>query len=246
VEASSFEIRLARPDEEDACWEIEGECWPDFHAEQIENDFYDPELHVVAVSTDGTVLATGNAVPLAWDGDPAHLPAGGWAEVQHGWVAECESGAPVDARESARFASAVGISVRPGLQGGGIGAAMLAGLRGAAADAGYAALVAPVRPSAKFLMPDMSYAEYAQVRLATGEHFDPWIRLHERAGGRIVGVCERSFTMNGSHAEWQEWTGLKLPKQGRLLIKGGNGYLELANGSGLMVEGSIWLLHDLA
>lgn len=236
----AVEIRLARLEEEEACWEIEGQCWSEFHAEPIESDYYDPKLHVVAL-LGGRLIATGNAVPFDWDGQPEHLPAGGWGQVQRDWVARVESGRS----DHGRNACALGISILPEFQGRALGLPMLAALREQARLAGYEALAAPVRPSAKFRFPDLSYGDYAQLRLADGQHFDPWLRLHERAGGRIIAACEQSFRMRGSHADWEQWTGMRLPLEGRLLVTGGNEYLQLADGQGEIVEGSIWVLHTI-
>lgn len=237
-----YEVRGAFAADEEACWEVEAQCWSVFHAEATEEDYYDPDLHVVAVDSKGEIVATGNAVPFpAWDGQAESLAGFGWAQVQVDWRRAVEAGAVL----KSRYACAIGISVLPQARSSGLGLRMLEALRGAALRAGYEALAAPVRPSAKHLMPQLSYSEYAAVRLPDGRHFDPWLRLHERAGGRIVAVKEESFSMAGSHAEWEAWTGLSLPDEGELLVTGGNDYLRLKSGRGEMVEGSVWVLHSL-
>lgn len=237
----AYEVRPARADEEEACWDVEARCWSPFHAEAVEEDYYDPALHVVAV--DGQrIVATGNAVPFpAWDGDEGSLLGLGWADVQEQWRQAVEAGQPLEAR----YACAIGISVLPEARAGGLGFRMLVALRDSARAAGYESLAAPVRPSAKHRMPSLSYRDYALLRLPDGRHFDPWLRLHERGGGRIVGAREGSFFMRGSREEWEQWTGLALPEDGELLVDGGNDYLRLQAGRGEMVEGSIWVVHDL-
>jgi hypothetical protein len=237
---SGYEIRLARPEEEEACWEIESSAWSVFHVEATAEDYYDPALHVVAL-LDGQLVATGNAVPFPrWDGEEKSLEQIGWGDVQQDWCRLFESGEPPETR----FASAIGVSAIPGLRG--LGLPLLQALKDAASQAGYQTLAAPVRPTAKWRAPGLPYADYARLRLPDGRHFDPWLRVHERAGGQIVAVCERSFEMRGSRAEWQEWTGLELPESGRLMLEGANEPLLLADGQGSIVEGSVWVLHRLS
>lgn len=240
-----YVVRAALAADEEACWDVEAQCWSAFHAEATEEDYYDPAMHVVAVDSSGKIVATGNAVPFpAWDGREESLADFGWAQVQADWSRAVESGDSLEGLES-RYACAIGISVLPAVRSAGLGLRMLEALRAAAASAGYEALAAPVRPSAKHRMPQLSYREYAVVRLPDGRHFDPWLRLHERAGGKVVATKEDSFSMAGSHAEWEEWTGISLPVEGELLVAGGNDYLRLRSGRGEMVEGSIWVLHSL-
>jgi GNAT superfamily N-acetyltransferase len=254
--ALPYTIRAARPEDEEACWEVEARCWSVFHSEATEEDYYDPALHVVAVTAAGVVVATGNAVPFPrWSGDVAELAQIGWGDVQQDWrrlaerLAEGhaessdESPAESGAARTTRYACAIGISVLPEARG--LGLPMLSALRAAVAAAGYEALAAPVRPTQKWRMAGLSYADYAEVRLRDGSHFDPWLRLHERAGGRVVAVAERSFTMSGSQAQWEEWTRIRLPVEGQVLVEGGNEPLVLAGGRGEIVEGSVWVLHEL-
>lgn len=237
-----YEIRLARPDESDACEAIERQVWSTFHDQANGNIWidYDPELHVVAVDETGRVIATGDGCPFAWDGNPHSLPAGGWAEVIEQAYDLADQGAP-----KPEYACALGISILPDARGAGLGLKMLAGLRAAATAAGYKALAAPVRPTAAWRMPHLSMAEYSRVRLTDGRHFDPWIRVHEKAGGRIIGSCEDSITLSGTREQWEEWTGLRLPEQGFVIVEGANSYLTLGNGLGFLTEGSVWLLHEL-
>lgn len=235
-------VRLARPEDSEACEAIERAVWSTFH-DQAEGNIwidYDPELHVVAERADGTIVATGDACPFAWDGRPETLPYHGWAEVIERAYELRETNAPKPA-----FACALGISILPDARGTGLGLRMLSGLREAATAAGYKGLAAPVRPTEAWRMPHMTMAEFSRVRLPDGRHFDPWIRVHERAGGTIIGSCEDSITLQGSREQWEEWTGLRLPEQGFVLVDGANAYLTLGGGIGVLTEGSVWLLHEL-
>ena len=58
--------------------------------------------------------------------------------------------------------------------------------RQAAAAAGLASVIAPVRPTLKERYPLIPIERYVEWRRDDGSHFDPWIRVHERVGGEIV------------------------------------------------------------
>lgn len=38
--------------------------------------------------------------------------------------------------------------------------------------------------------------------------FDPWLRKHVRMGGKVVKIAPSSMVVEGSIAEWEEWTGV--------------------------------------
>jgi hypothetical protein len=109
--------------------------------------------------------------------------------------------------------SAVEISIKPGLQGTGLSAKMLAAMRANAARLGFTELLAPVRPNGK-QDPDVPMSEYAYRVREDGLPVDPWLRVHVRAGGRIEKVAPRSMVIPGTLTEWREWTGLPFDKPG--------------------------------
>jgi hypothetical protein len=104
--------------------------------------------------------------------------------------------------------SALEITVRTDLQGTGLSGTMLAAMRDNAARLGFEHLVAPVRPNRKHLVPDMPIEEYTGLVRKDGLPQDPWLRVHVRAGGRIVGTCKRAMVNPGTLEEWRSWTGL--------------------------------------
>jgi GNAT superfamily N-acetyltransferase len=234
----TYTIRLARPDEDASCTTLEDDVWAAFHGAPDGSLFigYDPALHVVALDPDGRIVATGDAVGFDWDGNPEHLPARGWQQV----IRAAAHGFPV----KPAYACALGITVAADARGHGLGSRMVHALKQAALDAGYGALAAPVRPTEKWRMPELGAAAYAQIRLSDGRLFDPWLRIHEQAGGQQIGVCEHSLDIAAPRVDWQRWTGLRLPENGQLLIDGAVGYLTLRDGQGTLAEPSVWYLHN--
>lgn len=124
---------------------------------------------------------------------------------------------------------------------------MVAALKDAAAAAGVPALIAPVRPMLKHRYPLIPMAEYAGWRTGSGQVFDPWLCLHLTAGATVARVAERSMTVTGSVAEWQEWTGLELPGSGQHVVPGALAPLsvDLAADLGTYVEPNVWMVHPL-
>lgn len=234
---ADYEIRLCRADEEDASWEVERQVWAPFNwqADGSIGVDYDPNLHLVASDGSGLV-ATIDAQGMDWDGDSSTLPAGGWTAL----VMRARDGF----ESQPDWAFAVGASILPGQQSRGLAGRMLGELRDLALSLGYKGLVAPVRPTGRSRMPHLDIHEYRDVRLPDGRHIDPWVRVHEGVGGRIIGCCEDSAVFGGTRAQWEEWSGMRLPDDGDILVDGAQGWLELISGYGVLREDSLWLLHD--
>jgi hypothetical protein len=49
---------------------------------------------------------------------------------------------------------------------------------------------------------------------------DPWLRVHVRAGGRIVGTRKRAMVIPGLLDEWRSWTGLPFDVSGPVVVPG--------------------------
>ncbi|HVW90854.1 MAG TPA: hypothetical protein VHC01_15445 [Gaiellaceae bacterium] len=136
---------------------------------------------------------------------------------------------------------ALAIVVAPEHQGTGLSSRMLAHMRSLAAP--FGTLVAPVRPTRKADAPHMPIEKYAALRRDDGTHADPWIRTHERAGGRIVGTAEEAMLIEGSLEEWRAWTGLDLPANGEAIVPGALVPVRFENGHGTYREPCVWLEH---
>ncbi|MDT0318927.1 N-acetyltransferase [Streptomyces millisiae] len=204
-----------------------------------------PEFVLIAVDRDhpDRLVAKGYSVPFTWDGDPDEsLPAGGWDEVILTATRDRLAG------RRGTMVSALEISVRPELRGTGLSSVMLDAMRRNAADRGYASLVAPVRPSAKHRHPELSMADYADARRDDGLPVDPWLRVHIRAGGRIVGVSVRAMTIAGSLAEWRQWTGLPFDTTGDVNVPGAlvPVHCDTVHDRAVYCEPCVWVHHRLS
>ncbi|MBA3626441.1 MAG: GNAT family N-acetyltransferase [Chloroflexi bacterium] len=159
------------------------------------------------------IVAGANASPLAWDGTDDDLPIG-WDDQFERSVAGLLAGTPPDTL------GAIQIVVSPGQRGAGLSARMLDGMRRTAQDHGYRAVIACVRPTLKSAYPLTALERYVGWTRTDGLPFDPWIRVHVRAGGRIARPSPRSMVITGTIAEWERWASMAFPESGRYVVPG--------------------------
>jgi hypothetical protein len=194
------------------------EDFPDFQLALLDGDELVAELH---------------SVPTAWDGSADDMPSG-WDDA---FLRAFESGREPD------VLCALAISVRPDRQGERLSSRMLDEMRRAAGAHGLRELIAPVRPTRKSLYPLIPIEDYVEWRRGDDSHFDPWIRLHERVGGEMIGPCPTSMTIEAPAADWEEWTGMAFPVDGDYVFPGGLAPLYVRDGIGRHVEPNVWLRH---
>jgi hypothetical protein len=113
---------------------------------------------------------------------------------------------------------------------------------------GLLGVVAPVRPNFKPKYPELSIGEYADWRREDGELYDPWLRTHERLGGKRLGIAPRAFSVVASVADWHRWTGVSFDHTGAHVVPGALVPVEidLESDTGTYVEPSVWYLHSLS
>jgi len=227
------------------------DLWPEFMYQDPVGELYFadnhqafPEFVVVAVdpAEPDRLAARALSVPFTWEGDPdADLPVDGWDGVIRRAALDRQLG------RRGNLVSALEITVRPDLQGRGLSGIMLEAMRGNAAKLGFDNLVAPVRPTAKHRYPHMPIAEYAAWSRADGLPHDPWLRVHVRAGGRIVGVCHRAMVVPGTLAEWRSWTGLPFDTSGPVEVPHAlvPVHCDPVHGHAVYVEPAVWVHHRL-
>lgn len=76
--------------------------------------------------------------------------------------------------------------MHPELKGTGTATELVRALVETGQDHGMTRVLAPLRPTRKHLYPLISIDEYASWVRDDGLPFDPWLRLHVRAGGRVI------------------------------------------------------------
>src|SRR5699024_7363746 len=117
--------------------------------------------------------------------------------------------------------SALSIVIHPELRGKGLSERMVNEMKSLAIKSKFKNMVAPVRPSLKSMYPLIPIEEYIKWKSIAGTPFDPWIRIHIKAGASIIKVAEKSMVIPASIKEWEEWTGMKLLSSGSYVINEG-------------------------
>jgi GNAT superfamily N-acetyltransferase len=241
---------LAERPELGAVFEEFADAWPAFmYHDQVSAALLEPllrahpESNLMAVHRDepSRPIARACAGPYRWPPDRLDsLPVAGYDDVILRGTASL--GEPLGT-----VAAAVEITVRPDWQGRGLSRIMLDALCRALAAAGYDVLVAPVRPNRKHEHPTESIAEYVHRTRPDGLPVDPWLRVHARAGGTVVGLAPASMIVSASLDAWREWTGRPFDQPGPVLVPYAlvPVHCDPASGVATYVEPNVWMRHDL-
>ena len=233
-----------RPDLAERTGEI-GDVWPEFvhharlnrHWHRLREDFLDFQLVVYDEEAD-ELVGRGHSIPFPRDGAWDELPDG--VEGVFDLVFE-------DGGDEPTTLSAVAAVVDPRHQGRGLSSLVIEGMRKAAARAGLDALVAPVRPTLKERYPLAPMERYIEWRREDGQLFDPWLRVHERLGAEIIGVCPGSLIVEARVAEWEEWTDMAFPDSDAYVVEGALVPVQIDRDtdSGRYVEPNVWMRHPV-
>ncbi|MFL5928367.1 MAG: GNAT family N-acetyltransferase [Gaiellaceae bacterium] len=191
------------------------EDFPEFQLALVEDDDLLGEVHAL------TLPVLDDALPPGWD---------------EAFARGMESG-------GGNVASLLAISITPAARGRGLPAALIEAVRRVAREQGLDAIVAPVRPTLKERYPLIPIERYMEWRRQDGTHFDPWLRTHERVGGTIVAAAPESMRIEAPVADWEEWTGMRLPDDGTYVVPTMLAPLEIHGGVGTHVEPNVWVRH---
>jgi GNAT superfamily N-acetyltransferase len=238
--------RLAdQPELVDGVHALGAAVWPRFMRQSTAGEAYYAELGstfadcaLVVVDGTGSVVCRVLWVPFDWDG-ALPLPDRGWDWVVERGIAARRADRPCTA------ASALEIGIHPALRGAGLSALLLGHMRAAAAGQGARDLFAPVRPSRKAERPEEPMADYVARTRADGLPEDPWLRVHVRAGGEVLGPCERSMHIEGSVGDWAEWTARSLDAPGPHLVPGALAPVVSDGRRAVYDEPNVWVRHRL-
>lgn len=207
--------------------------WTRLHA-------YFPQFQFALYDEDMNIVAVGNSVPFAWDGQEQTLSDHGWDWVMETSVTGYEAGTPPTAL------SAISITMARGYAGHGLSQRVVNAMREIARQNNLRHLVAPVRPSRKSLYPLIPMERYIHWKTEDDEVFDPWMRVHARLGAQIIKVCPQSMNIPGSIDQWEEWSGMRLPESGLYIVPGALCPVEInvEEDRGVYSEPNVWMRHS--
>ena len=203
----------------DVCWNRQYEEFPD--------------LQLYLVDEEDQLLAECNAVVIPFG--PDELPDDGWDAA----LAQAFEGRP------AKAVSAIAIAIGVDHRGKGLSQTMLGAMRETVAARGLSDLVAPVRPSLKHRDPLTPIERYVQWTRDDGKLLDPWLRVHESAGAKLIRVAPESMRIAGTVAQWEAWTKLVFPESGSYIVPGALVPVEIdrERDEGVYVEPNVWMHH---
>jgi len=188
------------------------------------------------------MAAMANSLPFYWDKPLEDLPEGGWDWVFLKAIDDHKKGTKPNIQ------SAIQINIHPEYQGQGLSPMMVNAMREIGKSKGFRDLVAPVRPSQKSQYPLTSIDDYIKWTDAKGLPFDAWLRVHVRAGARIIKPCHEAMTIRGTRAEWESWTGMIFPQSGPYVVPSALVpiTMDIEKDEGVYMEPNVWMQHPLA
>jgi len=225
------------------------EVWPEFmlhdavaneHWHELLDRFEDYQVALYDTEKN-RVAGIGSSFPLRWDDKLENLPEEGWDWAFQEAVRNHKEGVMPN------FHCAIQIVLRRDYQGHGLSQPMVQAVRSITGARGLPALIIPLRPSEKHRYPLTSLDDYITWKTDEGEPFDLWLRVHIRAGARIIKVCHESKTIRGSRAEWEQWAGMRFPQSGEYIIPGALCPItvDAEKDEGIYIEPNVWIVHEV-
>lgn len=104
------------------------------------------------------------------------------------------------------------------------------------AKARFGSFVVPVRPTSK--PAGMTMDRYLERTTPEGLSQDPWLRTHQRLGGRIQGVSRSAMQLQAPWSQWEAWLG-ETPSAHPSLV----GELVQVGELGRYSEDNVWVEH---
>lgn len=226
--------------------------WPKFMLQTSVDDSYWERLYkkpfaeyqFVAITGEGDeekVIGLINSVALPWKGSLQELPDRGWDEIFTLAMDSDLEELPCD------LISALSVIVSKEYRGYKIPQLLISHLKKYAKSQNYLGIVVPVRPTMKHIYPIQYFRDYITWKNERGEPFDPWIRTHWRLGAKFIKIAPESMRITGTIANWELWTGLKFPQNGKYAISSGLVPLKIdvAKNIGEYVEPNLWMFHPV-
>lgn len=203
---------------------------------RLEESFPDFQYCLVDEGS-GQTAAIGRSIPLDFGGMWGELPEEGFDWV----LAKGFEDQAVGRRPT--LVSALYIEIAATHRNQQLSARMIKIMRQIGQEQGFHQMIAPVRPSLKHRYPLIDIETYLDWQTAEGLPLDPWLRVHVRLGGQVVGLCRRAMTVSGTSEEWAAWTGIAFPGDGDYVIPWGLVPVQMRGGRGEYVEPGVWVLH---
>jgi len=229
----------------DAHMNISGEVFPEFLLHAPVSDKYWMAMvetfkqYQLNIMDGEEILAAANSSPVFFDDNFSKLPNEG---VE--WALQ-KSTADHKAGIEPNILVGLQIMVRKDHQGKRLSSIVLSEMSKLAKRKGFKNVIIPVRPTQKEYYPLIPMEDYIQWENGNGLPFDSWLRVHVKAGGKILKPCEKSGIIAGTVNDWTKWTKQDFPGTGSYIISGALSpiSIDIEKDKGVYVEPNVWVLH---
>ena len=206
--------------------------WADI-APHFYDEFANFQFFIVDDENDKMVGACNN-VAFGWDGNAEHLP--GYHQMLTKALVDWRNGTKPNTM------SPVQVIIDPDYRGKGLPELAFDETARLTREHGMLCIMTAVRPTLKDKYPLVAIEDYAQWRREDGQLFDPWLRSIERMGAEPIATAPESTVIEGTIAQWEQWTDMKFPVSGEYWIPGGLSTLRIdrENNSGRHCEPHVW------
>lgn len=227
--------------------DLGSKAWPEFmqqdqtvitHWASLYTRFADFQY---AVFEDEVLLGVGNSLPVHWHQALIELPDRGLD-----WAME-KANEDFSRNLDPNILVGVQILINPEYQGQGLSYKMLDIMKDIARKNGFTDIALPVRPTLKSEYPLIPMDDYMHWVNDQKLPFDPWIRVHIKAGGKIINTCHRSMNIAGTISEWEAWTNKKFHSSGDYIINKALNpvHIDRQKNLGQYMEPNVWIVHPI-
>jgi len=221
--------------------------WPEFmQQDKIVNKYWS-SLYTkfsdfqCAILDNNNLLGIGNSIPINWHQPFAKLPDGGLD-----WAME-KANNDFLLNLTPNILIGVQILINPDYQNQGLSYKILDVMKGIAKKNGFSNIALPVRPTLKSKYPLIPMDDYIHWLNDDKLPFDPWIRVHIKAGGRIIKACHKSMEISGTLLDWEEWSNTHFQTSGDYIIDKALVPIsvDIEKNIGTYIEPNLWIVHDV-
>lgn len=236
-----------RPDLYDLQEEICGKAFPTFlyYSETAINTWekmieYYKEYQLLLLHND-KIVCIFNCMPMNWNFSDEELPEEAFEWGLEKELKDFEAGKEINA------ALGVQIIIPKEYQGKGISSIAVAEIKAMCVKMGIRKLIIPIRPTLKSKYPINDIDNYINWKNEKGLPFDPWLRVHVKQKGKIIGTCTNAVEIRGTVEQWEKWTNMKFPESGMYVVEGAlcpiniNSEINL----GIYNEPNVWVSYEL-
>jgi len=187
------------------------------------------------------IVGIGNSIPIYWKDELDNLPDEGWDWALKKGFDDLKAGIEPN------LLCGLSITINPKFQGIGLSAEMVKSMVQIGKNCKLDSLIIPIRPTIKKDFPQLDIKQYIVLKREDEQLFDPWLRIQEKLGGKIIKVCSKAMDIRGSVQDWKNWTGVNFPQSGNYKIEGALKTVEidLEKDEGVYIEPNVWVAHKL-